>query len=271
VVLTPIRDASSRLVGFVKVTRDLTERRNAEEERLRLAQAGEAVRLRDEFLSIASHELKTPLTALQLQLLNVQNQPPADEERRARNIDRARRLADRLGQLVETLLDVSRIATGKFKLTLESFDMGEAALEIVERLRDSASAAGCDLSVEVAAPIQGRWDRLRIEEVLTNLISNAIKYAAGQPIRVSVARGPDMAIIEVLDRGPGIFEAELTRIFERFERAASARHYGGMGLGLYVARQIAEAHGGTVVASNRPGGGASFVVRLPLHPPSSES
>ena len=271
VVLTPIRDASSRLVGFVKVTRDLTERRNAEEERLRLAQAGEAVRLRDEFLSIASHELKTPLTALQLQLLNVQKQLPADEERRARNIDRARRLADRLGQLVETLLDVSRIATGKFKLNLESFDMGEAAREIVERLRDSASAAGCDLSVDVTAPIQGRWDRLRIEEVLTNLISNAIKYAAGQPIQVSVARGPDVAIIEVRDRGPGIFEAELSRIFERFERAASARHYGGMGLGLYVARQIAEAHGGTVVASNRPGGGASFVVRLPLHPPSSES
>jgi PAS domain S-box-containing protein len=271
VVLTPIRTESNRLVGFVKVTRDLTERRNAEEERLRLAQASEALRLRDEFLSIASHELKTPLTALQLQLLNLQNQPPGDEEKRARNMDRARRLADRLGQLVEMLLDVSRIATGKFKLNPESFDLGETAREIGERLRESASAARCDLSVEVAAPLEGRWDRLRIEEILTNLISNSIKYAAGQPIQVSLTQGPDMAIIEVRDGGPGIPEAELTRIFERFERAASASHYGGMGLGLYVARQIVEAHGGTIVASNHPLGGASFVVRLPLHTPSSES
>jgi len=114
--------------------------------------------------------------------------------------------------------------------------------------------------------LPGRWDRLRIEQVLTNLISNAIKYAAGVPIHVSLAREADTAVIEVRDGGPGIPENELSRIFERFERAASAHNYGGMGLGLYVAQQIAGAHGGAIVASNLPSGGARFAVRLPLDP-----
>lgn len=263
-VITPIHDPSNGLVGFVKITRDMTEHRNAEEERLRLAQAGEAIRLRDEFLSIASHELRTPLTALQLQLLNVREHLRPDDEKLARNMDRANRLAGRLGQLVEALLDVSRIATGRFKLSLEFFDLGDAAREIVDRLRDSAKAAGCGLSLETTGPLEGRWDRLRIEQVLMNLISNSVKYAAGQPIQVLLGREADRAIIEVRDCGPGIPDAELSRIFGRFERAASARHYGGMGLGLYVAQQITEAHGGTIVASNLPGGGACFTVRLPL-------
>src|SRR6185503_13323741 len=109
-------------------------------------------------------------------------------------------------------------------------------------------------------PVTGRWDRLRIEQVAMNLISNAIKYAAGKAIHVSIARDKDDAIVEVRDSGPGIPEPELPRIFDRFERAASARHYGGMGLGLYVVRQIAEAHGGSIDAANAPGGGACFTL-----------
>ncbi len=269
VIITPIHDPSSRLVGFVKITRDLTEHRKAEEERLRLAHAGEAIRLRDEFLSIASHELKTPLTALQLQLRNLHTQAGADEDKLTRNVDRARHLTGRLGQLIETLLDVSRIATGRLTLNLESFDLGDASREIVERLRDSATAARCELSLEADDRLQGRWDRLRIEQVLMNLISNSIKYAAGRPIEISLTREANTAIIEVSDHGPGIPDADLSRIFERFERAASPHHYGGMGLGLYIARQIAEAHGGTIAAANRASGGACFIVRLPLDPQQS--
>jgi PAS domain S-box-containing protein len=269
VVMTPIRDESDRLVGFVKVTRDLTERRKTEEERLRLAQAREAIRLRDEFLSIASHELKTPLAALLLLLRNLGQRTPAVDERLARNIDRAQRIGARLGQLVDGLLDVSRIATGELRLTIEPFDLREAAREVTERLRDSAAAAKCELSLEVPDPLAGRWDRLRVEQILMNLISNAIKYAAGRPILVSVARDGDSAVLEVRDHGPGIPDSELQRVFERFERAAPAQHYGGMGLGLYVARQIAEAHGGAIVATNALGGGACFTVRLPLDPPAT--
>jgi signal transduction histidine kinase len=131
-------------------------------------------------------------------------------------------------------------------------------------LREVSTNAGCDLSLSTDSPILGQWDRLRIEQVLMNIISNAIKYGAGQPIQVSTTKAADSAVVTIVDNGPGIPENELSRIFERFERASSTRHYGGMGLGLYVARQIAEAHGGTLTASNRPNRGACFTVRLPL-------
>jgi PAS domain S-box-containing protein len=263
VVITPVRDGSSRLVGFVKITRDLTDRRKADEERMRLVQAREAIRLRDEFLSIASHELKTPLTALQLQLGNIRADAARPDEL-ATKIDRAKRIGDRLARLIEALLDVSRIASGSLRLTVERFDLVEVVRETVERLRDQATTAGCVLTVDAPRSIEGDWDRLRVEQVLTNLITNAFKYAAGKPIAVSAARTNDVAVIEVRDRGPGLAEEDVPRIFERFERAASPRHHGGLGLGLYVACQIAEAHGGAIAARNVAGGGACFTVRLPL-------
>ena len=183
--------------GFIEVTRDLTDRRKTEEERLRLVQAHEAVRLRDEFLSIASHELKTPLAALLLLLGNMQRRIAAIDEHLAKSFDRATRIGARLGQLVDALLDVSRIATGELSLNLEPLDLCDSAREVTDRMRESAAAARCELSLDVSGPVEGRWDRLRIEQVLMNLISNSIKYAAGCPIRVSVAReGPSGA-------GPG--------------------------------------------------------------------
>jgi PAS domain S-box-containing protein len=269
VVLTPIRDGADRLLGFVKITRDLTDRRKIEEERLRLVQAREAIRLRDEFLSIASHELKTPLAALLLLLRNLRERTANTDEYLAKGFERAMRIGARLSQLVDALLDVSRIATGQLSLNLEPFDLCDSAREVTDRMRESAAAAQCQLSLDAPRPVEGRWDRLRIEQVLMNLISNSIKYAAGRPIRVSVARDGQTALLKVSDSGPGISEPQLPRIFERFERAASARHYGGMGLGLYVARQIAEAHGGSIDASNLEGGGACFTVRLPVRQSSS--
>jgi PAS domain S-box-containing protein len=264
VVITPMIDDAGGLTGFVKITRDLTERRDQEEERLRLAQAQEAIRLRDEFLSIASHELKTPLTALQLQLYSLHQHLSAATDPLGRKAARAVQIGERLGQLIETLLDVSRIATGKLRLARETFDLMEAVGEAVDRMREPAAAAGCSLSLTATGALPGRWDRLRIEQVLTNLVANAIKYAAGKPIEVWAGRENGMAVLRVRDHGPGIAASELPRIFERFERAASTRHYGGMGLGLYVARQIAEAHGGGIDAANLDDGGASFTVRLPL-------
>jgi signal transduction histidine kinase len=181
-----------------------------------------------------------------------------------RRADRALRVGDRLAQLIEALLDVSRIATGRLQLTLEDFDLVETAREIADRLRDSAARAKCEIVLHTDASVPGRWDRLRIEQVLMNLVTNSITYGAGHPIEVSAARDADSAVLQVLDNGPGIPEADLARIFERFERAGSSRNYGGLGLGLYVARQIAEAHGGTIVASNVRGKGACVTVRLPV-------
>jgi PAS domain S-box-containing protein len=266
VIITALFDSVGRHRGFAKVTRDLTERRKLEEERLRLAQTQEAVRLRDEFLSIASHELKTPLTALQLQLQTLRERLGPQEERLAIRVERAARSSERLSDLIEALLDVSRIATGRLELHLQSFDLAEAMREVCERLRDAATNAGCEISLKIEGTLQGRWDRLRIEQVLNNLLSNAIKYAARAPIEVSLVQEEEMAVLEVRDRGPGIPEAALARIFDRFERASEMRHYGGLGLGLYVTREIVKAHEGMVTAQNRSEGGACFTVRLPLAP-----
>lgn len=264
VVLSAVRDTSGELIGFTKVTRDLTERRKTEDERVRLAQAQEAVRLRDEFLSIASHELKTPLTALQLQLQGVLDRVAGDPAL-ARKVERATRAGTRLSDLIETLFDVSRIATGRLELRLERCALFEVAREVLERMRDPAHHAGCELSLEAQAAVVGTWDRLRIEQVVTQLLANAIKYAPGRPITVRVRGEAAVAVLEVRDRGPGLQLEAIGRIFDRFERATSPAA-GGMGVGLYVARQIAHAHGGSIDATNLPDGGACFTVRLPLAP-----
>jgi signal transduction histidine kinase len=266
VVITAIHDSAGRHLGYAKVTRDLTQRRMLEEERVQLAHMQEALRLRDEFLSIASHELKTPLTALQLQLHSLRERVEQLDARLAVKVDRAGRSSERLIELVEALLDVSRITTGRFELNPQSFDLAEAVQEAVERLREAATKAGCELSLRIEGTLSGTWDRLRLEQVLTNLVSNAIKYAAKSPIEVSLVQEGDTAVLEVSDRGPGIPEEAHPRIFERFERAAAMRHYGGLGLGLYVVREIVKAHDGMVTVHNRPGGGACFTVRLPLVP-----
>jgi hypothetical protein len=134
----------------------------------------------------------------------------------------------------------------------------------VERLHESAVHEGSPMTVDAPTGMMGAWDRLRVEQVLMNLLSNAIKYGKGSAIQVTLSAEAGQAVLKVSDRGPGVPEQDLQRIFGRFERASSLRNYGGLGLGLYVARQIIEAHGGSVSAHNITTGGATFVVRLPL-------
>jgi PAS domain S-box-containing protein len=261
IVVSAMRGPSGELIGFTKVTRDLTARRRMEEERVKHAQAEEALRLRDEFLSIASHELKTPLTALQLQLDGIINQGDAVDPKLAGKIERAARAGERLGDLIESLLDVSRIATGKLRLQLETFNLVESARELVERMSEAARDARCDVSLDARQPVVGTWDRLRVEQILTNLLGNAFRHAGGGPVVVRVGEEGRDAILEVRDRGPGL-PGDPLRLFGRFERA-SGNGYGGLGLGLYLAREFAEAHEGSITATTVPSGGASFVVRLP--------
>jgi PAS domain S-box-containing protein len=264
VVLTAIRDAGGGLVGYAKVTRDLTERRRLDDERLRRALAEEAVRLRDDFLSIASHELKTPLTTLQIDLRALTERLGADDDRRlVKRAERAARSADRLDALIESLLDVSRIASGKLILKPEQLDLSQELATLVDNLQGMAAAAHCELTLRTSGAILGFWDRLRLEQVVMNLVANALKYGAGAPVTVSAAVEGGQAVIQVMDGGPGIPEADLGRIFGRFERAASIQNYGGLGLGLYVSDQIVRSLGGTIEALNRSEGGACFTVRLP--------
>jgi PAS domain S-box-containing protein len=269
VVITALRTPSGELSGFTKVTRDLTERREAEAERLRLAHAEEAVRLRDEFLSIAAHELNTPLASLHLQLQGLLRLGSELDPRVARKAGRALRSSLRLGELVADLLDSSQLATRHLELRREPFALADAVRQVADRLREPAAAAGCVLTVSIDDEAPGVWDRLRVEQVVTNLLANAVKYAAATPIRLRVGREAGEAVLSVEDRGPGIPEEALTRIFGRFERAVPVHHYGGLGLGLYVSREIVSAHGGSIAAQNLPGGGARFTVRLPPAPPGS--
>jgi PAS domain S-box-containing protein len=263
VVITALRE-DGELVGFVKVTRDLTDRLRAQEERLQLAHAEEAIRLRDEFLSIASHELRTPLTALQLQLESLEEQTAAGPPKLAAKLAGAVRSSQRLGVLIDSMLDVSRIATGQLSLHADEMDLRHSLDLLIEGMRDSAERAGSQLALEGESSLSGEWDQIRLEQLLTNLVANAIKYGAGKPILVTLARDGDAAVITVRDHGPGVQPEDMDRIFHRFERATSMRHHGGFGLGLYVARQIALAHGGSIAVENAEGGGARFTVRLPL-------
>jgi PAS domain S-box-containing protein len=237
------------------------------------AQAQRAIRLRDEFLSIASHELKTPLTPLALKLQCMKRTLPVESlggaaERMRADLELAQRQVRRLAELIDGLLDVSRIRAGRLQLELELVDLSALVHELVERYEPQAQRVQSRLSLDAGASILGRWDRSRLEQVVSNLLSNALKYGAGRPVHVGVSASGGTARLVVRDEGIGIEPQSLHRIFQRFERAVSERNYGGLGLGLYIAQQIMEAHGGTVSAESAPGQGATFTVTLPLDGPS---
>jgi PAS domain S-box-containing protein len=266
-VITALRDPHGELLGFAKVTRDLTERRRAEEERVELAEAQAGVRLRDEFLAMASHELRTPVAALRMQVQGLQRRRDALDALAARFVARATEATDRLASLVDVLLDVSWLSAGRFELHPQRSDLGAVIRATVDRLQPAARHAASPIDLDAAAELVGDWDVVRMEQVLTNLLSNAMKFGAGSSISVRALAQGDKAVLVVADHGSGIPPEVLPRMFDRFERGAPRTQYGGLGLGLYITREIVEAHGGTIRAENMPSGGARFVVELPLGTP----
>jgi PAS domain S-box-containing protein len=263
---SPVRDEHGRVVGLVGIARDITERKRAEEALV------EAIGARDEFLSIASHELRTPLYVLTLELGSLLRRmqkignagAPGAFEAAVAKLRGTLRQTDRLNQLIESLLEVSRISAGRLHLEREPVDLLGLARDVMERFGEPAARAGCTLALHGTKPIVGQWDRLRLEQIVTNLLSNAMKYGAGKPVDVTIAGNARDATLVVRDRGIGIAPADVERIFGRFERAVSPRHFGGLGLGLYITRQIVEAHGGTIGVESRPGEGSTFTLALPL-------
>jgi len=227
----------------------------------------QAVRLRDEFVSIASHELYTPMTSLGLMLQVLARrvaQPGSSEHAELRGtVQRILRQEERLVRLVHDLLDVSRIEAGRLVLEPSSMDLLELVNEVVARFEADIARSGSTASVRSDGPVVGCWDRSRLDQVVTNLLSNAIKFGDGKPIDLAVERLGETARLRVRDHGIGIAPERQAHLFERFERAVSAQHYGGLGLGLYVSRRIVEAHGGTIRVESRAGEGATFVVDLP--------
>ena len=267
-VLSLAMDGARRLGQVdLALAQELARRTGLVLENARLfREAQDAVRLRDEFLTVAAHELRTPLTTLRLQLGSLLHH--ARETRMApeleTRLERSMRQVRRLGTLVESVLDVSRLTSGELGLSPERFDLAEAVRAVTQRYAAEAEGVGSPLGVSARSELWGRWDRGRVEQAVAALVSNALKFGPGRPVEVEVTREGPMGRVRVLDRGIGIPEDQLERIFERFGRAVSSRSYGGLGLGLYLARRAAEAHGGRAWAEIREGGGARFTLELPL-------
>ncbi|HEX5754326.1 MAG TPA: CHASE domain-containing protein [Archangium sp.] len=231
----------------------------------------DSVRAREEFMSIASHELKSPLNglSLRLQMLESMARSGAPPERLLATIQGGRAGVQRLARLISELMDMARITGGRFRIERTETDLGELVREVSERLEPEALRSGSQLRLSAGANLTGSWDGMRLEQVVTNLLDNAIKYGAGLPIDISVHRDGDWAVLEVVDHGIGIPPARLPRVFDRFERAVSDQQYTGLGLGLYISRQIVELHGGTIQVESQPGE-TRFTVRLPCAPAGEE-
>jgi signal transduction histidine kinase len=260
-------ESHDEVVGFVL---DLTAQKHLAAQEAMLRESREALRLRDLFNSIASHELKTPLTGLMLNLQmlrrRLDREVPASAALRTQ-VDRCECSASRMGDLIHALLDVSQMHDGKLRLCVHEMDMVEAVRRIVSGFEvDKAGTMVPRIQVEANEAVTAQVDSLRFDQVLTNLLSNAVKYGAGKPIDVRVGhdRVADVARLEVIDRGAGI-EPEMTqKIFEPFQRAVSAAEtIPGLGLGLYVVKMIVEGHGGRINVESRPGAGSRFIVDLP--------
>jgi PAS domain S-box-containing protein len=233
----------------------------------------EATQAREEFLSIASHELKTPLTSLKLHLQSVEREalrsrPAPDSARITRLLHLADRQLNRLREHIDNLLDVSRILTGRMELSFGDVELSEVVGDVFAGLDEELSRGRIPIRFEQDGPIHARWDRPRIEQVVANLVGNAIKYGEQRPVLVSARARDDRVRLVVQDQGPGIAPKDRERIFQVFERAVRGTNISGFGLGLYVTRQIVRAHGGSIQVEDTPGGGTTFVVELPVDPES---
>jgi signal transduction histidine kinase len=227
-----------------------------------------ASRVRDHLLFVAGHELLTPLTVLRLQVSSMQRND-FDPARTASKLEMTARSLERLDNLIDKFIDISCISAGKLSFTPEAVDLVMLVRDVAGMFTERLEKSGCELELLAPEPITGVWDRVRIEQVITNLFSNACKYGGGRPVEVAVGRSGDMAFVQVRDHGVGIAPEQQALIFQRFERAVADRNLGGLRLGLWICREIVEAQGGRITVESTPGEGSAFTVYLPCSQSSS--
>jgi len=229
-----------------------------------------AVRMRDDFMSIVSHEVRTPLNGLiletQLRKLHLarNNADAFTLDKMHAMVERDERQINSLIRLIEDMLDVSRIRTGKLSIRPTTFDLCQLVAGLVENFAAQAAAVDSNISLQAAPTLTGFWDEFRIEQVIANLLTNALRYGARSPVQVQVFEEQGMACVQVRDQGIGISAENQQRIFQQFERVSSNQSSAGLGLGLYISEQIVLAHGGSIAVHSTEGEGATFIVRLPL-------
>jgi PAS domain S-box-containing protein len=299
--VSPIRDGSGRIIGASKIARDITDRKRLEREREELlareqaareeaqqanhrlneqlellrkevlarekaeAELAETIKSREQFIAIASHELRNPLNVLvlTLQLLSQASEDAPGSSKILLLVDRLRKQLDRIKMLVERLFDISRIRSGKLELVNRKFDLIGLIKEVAGRFADRSST----IRVYSGRPIvEVCGDRVRIDQAITNLVSNAVKYGEKKPIAITADVQDHLAIVRVKDQGVGLSPQELERVFNRFEQGIAAVGNEGLGLGLWIAKAIAEAHGGSIVAESELGKGSVFTLAVPLQP-----
>lgn len=234
-------------------------------------EAREAIQARDEFLSIASHELKTPLTSLLLQLESVMYSIKNDSlanfsvDKTMERLESMIGQSKRINRLVNDLLNISLITTGKMKLEKETVDLREVVSEVTDKLQAMAKEHGSTFTIEEGEKIEGKWDKVRLEQVVTNLVTNALKYGNRKPITIQISNSNRQATLVVKDQGIGIPKDKQQAVFDRFNRASNAKKsIQGLGVGLYMVQQIVKAHGGTISVESKPNKGSTFSISLPL-------
>src|SRR5215472_8390490 len=259
---------SGATVGFIISIKDVSERNKAQEERtLRLA-AESALRERDDFLSMASHELRSPLSALKLYVQTIRDDLKSGNSELAiaklpERLERVQKQADRVEALIRRMMTVSTIAAGHIKLDPQNVDLSALASAVIASMTEEAQRANCKISLQTPGPIDGLCSPQHIEEVVRNLLQNALRFGRDQPVDVVVGADETRAWLSVTDHGVGITQADQERIFERFQRAVNPNNYGGFGVGLWIARQLVMASGGEISAHSKPGQGATFTFSLP--------
>lgn len=241
------------------------------------AELHSAIRMRDDFLSIAAHELRTPLSVLRLQMQIRQKQLQKGDfgrfspDKLPKMFEQDDRLVEILFRQINEMVDIARIRAGTLYLEPTLFELGGMVRDVAHHFSEQMASVGCSLQIDVEDELEGCWDRFRLEQVLINLLTNAMRYAPGSPIRLSLKHDGDRACLSVQDRGPGIAPEYHERIFQQFERAASPNRDNGLGLGLYIAREIVEGHGGRIWVESQPGQGANFRIELPLETECAEA
>lgn len=274
-----IKNSAGDVILIITVIQNITERKRTEEERDKLLVrerearlvAEKSIQMRDEFLLIASHELRTPITPIKIHLTlmkNILESLPPNTIPRQDALMKTSIISERqlynLEMLTEALLSVSRISTGELVLNRKQIDMSQLVQSVIERCQVESKKSGCQINFAGEPDVIGFWDKMMLEQIVMSIFTNAIKYGAGKPVEVTVSKVGGRARLVVRDYGIGITEENYNKIFEKFGRVASVRHLGGIGLGLYICKEYISVHNGTIHVESKINQGSTFTVELPL-------